>query len=54
MKITKDQLDISKLNKMRLSIFMLERENARTKQYKRREMVQKIRKIIDEEYKANI
>lgn len=54
MKVTKDQLDERKLNKMRMTIFMIERENARTKQYSNTEMIKRIRKIVDEEYRANI
>lgn len=48
------QLDEVKLRKMRIKIYNLEREFYRTKRYSVPIMKDKIRKIIEEEYRKRI
>lgn len=44
-------LDEKKLNRLKLSILTLERDNLRTRDSTNEEMVEKIRKMIEEEVK---
>lgn len=47
-------IDAQKLRIMQRKIYLLERDNAKTKQYTNDQMVAKIRKIVDEVYSSNI
>ena len=44
-------LDEKKINRLKLEILKLERENLKTREYTFGEMVDKIRKLIEEEVK---
>ena len=44
-------LDEKKINRLKLEILQLERENLKTREYTFGEMVDKIRKLIEEEVK---
>lgn len=48
------QLDIIKLRKMRMNIYMLEKQNYLTGKFTHAEMKNRIRQIIIDEYKKNI
>ena len=43
--------DESKINRLKLKILMLERDNLKTREYTNDQMVEKIRKMIEEEVK---
>ncbi len=43
------ELDLAKLKRLKLNIFLLERENLRTREFNNDQMVEKIRKLIIEE-----
>lgn len=44
-------LDEKKINRLKFDILHLERENLKTREYTNEEMVDKIRKLIEEEVK---
>lgn len=44
-------LDERKINRLKLDILRLERDNLKTREYSNDEMVEKIRKLIEEEVK---
>lgn len=45
------QLDETKINRLKLHILRLERENLKTREFTNEDMVNKIRKLIEEEVK---
>lgn len=48
------KIDKTKLNRMKIKIYNLERQNYKTHRYTIPEMINKIREIIITEYKRNV